>query len=92
MGSYIEEADIDEGHYTLEIIIPRATLLPSKEFATCVNFDLAIEFVHKNARPGATAAELASHAALPGTASDPASRQEELQLHDCQSGNCSWTD
>jgi hypothetical protein len=60
MASYIEEPDIDDGLYTLEISIPRASLLPTTEFATCVDFNLAIEFVHKNSRPGATPTELAN--------------------------------
>lgn len=47
MASYIEEDSIDEGTYTLEIEVPRAYFLLTKEFETCLGFDLTIEYVRR---------------------------------------------
>jgi 16S rRNA G966 N2-methylase RsmD len=48
MASYIEEATIDAGTYTLTVEIPRAYFLPTKEFNTCLGFELNIEYVHRS--------------------------------------------
>jgi len=47
MATFIEEPRIDAGMYTLEIIVPRAAFLPTKEYSTCLNFDLVVEYVSR---------------------------------------------
>ena len=47
MASFIEEPRIQAGMYTLEILIPKAAFLPSKEHKTCLNFDLVVEYVSR---------------------------------------------
>lgn len=47
MVTFIEEPRIQSGMYTLEIMIPKAAFLPSKEHNTCLNFDLVVEYVSR---------------------------------------------
>jgi hypothetical protein len=47
MATFIEEPRIDAGMYTLEIAVPRAAFLPTKEYSTCLNFDLVVEYVSR---------------------------------------------
>lgn len=47
VATFIEEPRIDAGMYTLEIAVPRAAFLPTKEHATCLSFDLVIEYVSR---------------------------------------------
>jgi hypothetical protein len=47
MATFIEEPRIDAGMYTLEVAIPKAAFLPTKEHATCLNFDLVVEYVSR---------------------------------------------
>lgn len=47
LATFIEEPRIDAGMYTLEIAVPRAAFLPTKEFATCLSFDLVVEYVSR---------------------------------------------
>ena len=47
MASFIEEPRIEAGMYTLEIAIPRAAFLPTKEHSSCLNFDLVVEYVSR---------------------------------------------
>lgn len=50
MASYIEVDSIDQGRYTLEIAIPTATFLPTKDFESCVSFNLMVEYVKRSAQ------------------------------------------
>ena len=50
MISYIEVASLDSGAYDLEILIPKSAFLPTKEYKTCVSFDLSVEFVSRSVR------------------------------------------
>jgi len=47
VATFIEEPRIDAGMYTLEIAIPRGAFLPTKEHATCLAFDLVVEYVSR---------------------------------------------
>jgi len=47
VATFIEEPRIDAGMYTLEIAVPRAVFLPTKEHATCLSFDLVVEYVSR---------------------------------------------
>jgi hypothetical protein len=47
VATFIEEPRIDAGMYTLEIAVPRAAFLPTKEHATCLSFDLVVEYVSR---------------------------------------------
>ena len=45
MASYVEVPQIPAGHYRLEIGIQKALFLPTKEYPTCLSFDLVVEYV-----------------------------------------------
>lgn len=47
MATFIEEPRIEAGLYTLEIAIPKAIFLPTKEHSSCLNFDLVVEYVSR---------------------------------------------
>lgn len=48
MTSYIELHSIKKGQYNLEIIIPAGLFFPTKDFQTCLGFDLNIEYFKKS--------------------------------------------
>ena len=47
MASFIEEPRIEQGVYTMEIAIPKAVFLPTKEHPSCLTFDLVVEYVSR---------------------------------------------
>jgi hypothetical protein len=47
LATFIEEPRIDAGMYTLEIAVPRACFLPTKAYATCLTFDLIVEYTSR---------------------------------------------
>ena len=47
---YFEEPRIDAGKYQLEILVPSGLFLPSKQYDTCLCFDLIIEYVKRHHR------------------------------------------
>lgn len=45
MVSFIEMPKIPAGDYELQILVMRSLFLPTKEFPTCISFDLSIEYI-----------------------------------------------
>jgi len=54
MASYIEVPTLAQGSYRLEIAVQKALFLPTREYPTCLTFDLVVEYV---ARPKLGSAE-----------------------------------
>jgi hypothetical protein len=50
MASYIEVPALEAGQYTLEIALQRSLFLPTSHHATCLGFDLVVEYVTRNPR------------------------------------------
>ena len=45
MATYVEVPSIPAGHYRLEVGVQKALFLPTKQYPTCLAFDLVVEYV-----------------------------------------------
>ena len=54
MATFVEVADLNSGNYYIEIALQRSLFLPTKNYKTCLNFDLVVEYISrsKNAKDG----------------------------------------
>ena len=48
MATFVEVANLNSGNYYIEIALQRSLFLPTKNFRTCLNFDLVVEYVSRS--------------------------------------------
>ena len=48
MATFVEVAALDAGRYYIEIALQRSLFLPTKQYKTCLAFDLVVEYVARS--------------------------------------------
>lgn len=48
MATFVEVASLPAGNYLIEIALKRSLFLPTKNYKTCLNFDLVVEYISRS--------------------------------------------
>jgi len=48
MATFVEVPSLPAGNYLIEIALKRSLFLPTKNYKTCLNFDLVVEYISRS--------------------------------------------